>query len=349
MMGRHSYATRALAATLIGAIVGCGSGGSTEPAVAGNALIASKLATVAVGVATAGEGHSFFDNFLPCPRRGMIDYRNSPLGRLATFTGCDAGDGVIIDGSAELRWTVNGTDRSRITSIEIAGPLHVRDASGTTIDITSATVGDISFATTTDPLAPPSVDRFRYSSARVTLGGETFTPTDAANPANVFHPTLTIDALGSATIDQLSDADMKRLAYHGALALAATLFNETLETQRGDHTHTLPCGTMRVTIDRNRNLPVLDMNWNACDMGGGLLVSGIFTLDWSMFDATTGVIAMRLSGSATFGGGIPRVTVTRLDWSLSGIARFPASARLTMQISDGTRQRNLTVDLMLDD
>jgi hypothetical protein len=300
-------------------------------------------------VATAGEGHSFFDNFLPCPRRGVIDYRNSPRGRLVTFSGCDVGDGIVIDGSAELRWTADGTDRSRITSIEISGALHVRKPDGTTTDVTTATVGDISFVTTSDPLAPPSVDRFQYASARVTLGGETFTPSDEASPSRVFHPTLTIDALGSATIDQLSDADLRRLAYHGALVLAATLFNETLETQRGDHTHTLACGTTRVTIDRARNLPILEMNWNACDVGGGLFISGAFSLDWASFDPTTGALSMRLSGSATFGGGVPRVTVSRIDWSLSGIGSFPANARLTMQISDGTRQRSLSVDLMLDD
>jgi hypothetical protein len=181
------------------------------------------------------------------------------------------------------------------------------------------------------------------------LRGESFTPSDEASPARVFHPTLTIDALGSATIDQLTDADIKRLAYHGALVLAATLFNETLETQRGDHTHTLGCGTTRVTIDRARNLPVLDTDWSACDVGGGMLISGTFTLGWNTFDAATGALSMRLSGSSTFGGGLPRVTVSRVDWTLTGISSFPANAHLTMQISDGTRQRNLSVDLILDD
>lgn len=348
-MMRRSFATRMIVAAVTATVVGCGSGVSTEPIVVGNVLLASKLATVAVGVATAGEGHSFFDNFLPCPRRGIIDYRNSPRGRLATFSGCDAGDGIVIDGSAELRWTSAGADRSRITSIEIVGALRIRNADGTTTDVTSATIANISFVPASDPFVPPSVDRFQFASARVTLGGETLTPTDAADPARVFHPTITIDALGSATIDQLTDTDMKRLAYHGALALAATLFNETLETQRGDHTHTLPCGTMRVTIDRARNLPVLEMNWNACDMSGGLFISGTFTVDWTAFDPTTGALTMRVTGPATFGGGLPRVTITRLDWSLTGLASLPANARLTTQVSDGTRQRNLAVDLLLDD
>jgi hypothetical protein len=300
-------------------------------------------------VATGGEGHSFFDNFLPCPRRGVIDYRNSARGRMATFSGCDAGDGIVIDGSAELRWTSAGGDRTRISSIEIVGALRVRDADGTVTDITNATITNIGFAPTSDPGAPPAVERFQFATARVTVNGQTVTPNELADPVRVFHPALTIDALGASTIDQLTDADTKRIAYHGAMALAGTLFNETLETQRGDHTHTVPCGTTRVTVDRARNLPVLEMNWNACDAGGGLFISGAFTVDWTTFDPTTGALTMRLSGSATFGGGVPRVTLTRLDWSLTGLASLPANARLSMQISDGTRQRTLTADLLLDD
>ncbi len=333
------------AATLM--LCGCGAT-TTEPATA-NVAVASKLATVAVAVATAGEGHSFFDNFLPCARRGVIDYRNSARGRLATFSGCDTGDGIVVDGSAELRWTSAGADRSNIAAIEIAGALHIRDASGATTDVTSATIANISFTPPSDPFVPPSIDRFLYASSRVTIGSETFTPNELASPPRVFQPALTIDALGAATIDALSDADMKRLAYHGALRLAATLFNETLETQRGDHNHTLPCGATRVTVDRTRNLPTLDMTWNSCDLGDGLFVSGTFTVNWTVFDPNTGTLSMRVSGPATFGGGLPRTTVTRIDWSVTGIASLPANARVTMQISDGTRQRSFSADIVLDD
>jgi hypothetical protein len=337
----------ALRVTVIFCIIGCGT--STEPPASGNVAIASKLATVAVAVATAGEGHSFLDNFLPCPRRGVIDYRNSPNGRLATFSGCDAGDGIVIDGSAELRWTSAGADRSRISTIEIVGPLQVSEAGGGATTVNTATISNISFSAASDPFVPPSVERFQYTSARVVVNGESATPNELANPTRIFKPALTIDALGPGTIASLSAVDMKRLAYHGALRLVATLFNETLETQRGDHTHSLPCGTMQVTVDRVRNLPVLNMNWNSCDIGDGLFISGVFTVDWAAFDPNAGVLTMRLVGSATFGGGVPRTTVTQLDWSLSGISSFPANARMAMTVLDGTRQGSFLANLVLDD
>jgi hypothetical protein len=314
-----------------------------------NDAIASKLATVAVGVATAGEGHSFFDNFLPCPRRGVIDYRNSPTGRLATFTGCDAGDGIVIDGSAELRWTSAGADRSRLSTIEIVGPLQIRDETGAVTTVSGATISNISFSAATDPFAPPSVDRFQHTRAHVVVNGESAAPNELGDPSRVFRPSLTIDALGTGSVESLNAVDMKRLAYHGALRLVGTLFNETLETQRGDHTHAMPCGTTRVTVDRVRNLPTLDMSWNNCDMGDGLFVSGTFTVDWTTFDVQTGALTMRLVGSATFGGGIPKTTVTRLEWSLTGIGSFPANARIAMQASDGARQGTFTANLVLDD
>jgi hypothetical protein len=333
----------------LAALAACGGRASTEPSPTGNVAIASKLATVAVAVATAGEGHSFLDNFLPCPRRGVIDYRNSPRGRLATFSGCDAGDGIVIDGSAELRWTSAGGDRTRIPEIEIVGGLHVRDAAGSVTDIAAATISGITFTAASDPFVPPSVDRFQYASARVVIGGQSATPSEVAAPSRIFRPSLTIDAIGAVPIDALSDVDLRRLAYHGAMELVGILFNETTETQRGDHTHTLPCGTIRVTVDRVRNLPILDVAWNNCDVGEGLFISGMFTVDWTTIDLNTGALSMGVVGPVTFGGGMPRTTLTRLDWSLTGVSSLPANARITMQIADGTRQRTFVADLVLDD
>src|SRR5215216_4060620 len=81
---------------------------------------ASKVAVLSIAVATGDEGRAFFDNFIPCPRRGVIDYTNTPAGRRATFSGCDAGDGVVVDGDAEVRWVEAG-NRERIARIEVSG------------------------------------------------------------------------------------------------------------------------------------------------------------------------------------------------------------------------------------
>lgn len=338
-----------LAATALTAfVVGCGDAGSTAPLTSGNVSVASKLATVAVAVATAPEGTAFFDNFLPCPRRGVVDYRNSDHGRFATFSGCDVGDGIVIDGTAEVRWTSPGADRTHITTIDIPGPLHVTVVGGTPLDVGGITISSIAFSAAGSPFASPTVERFLYASARVTIAGETFTPSALADPARVFVTGLTLDALPAVPVDALTDADMKRLAYHVSVGLADILFNETEETQRGNHIHTFDCGTIRVTVDTVRNLPTLDMNWNACDVGEGLIMSGIFTVDWTQFDPQTGALAMRVVGSMTVGGGLPRTTLSRLDWSLSGIKTYPANAHMEMQIV-GDKQRSFSINLVLDD
>ncbi|MEP6495240.1 MAG: hypothetical protein ABJF01_21315 [bacterium] len=341
---------RGFGATLLLAcsLAACGDGTATAPLSHGNVSVASKLATVAVAIATASEGAGFFDNYLPCPRRGIVDYRNSDHGRLATFSGCDLGDGIVVDGSTELRWTTPGADRSRIVAIDIPGTLRVTTVGGQPLDVAGVSVSSIAFSAATIPNTPPAVERFQYALARVTIGDETFTPNALADPARVFVSGLSLDAIPAVTIDALTDADMKRLAYHAAIALAAVLFDET-EDVRASHIHTLRCGTIRVTADPVRNLPTLDMNWNACDLGQGLIISGSFTVDWAQFDVQTGAIAMRVVGPMTLGGGLPRTDLTRLDWSLSGVGAFPANAHMTMQIAGGGKQRSFSVNFVLDD
>jgi hypothetical protein len=341
---------RGLAATLLAAcaLIGCGDAGSTAPLTPGNVSVASKLATVAVAVAAAPEGAAFFDNFLPCPRRGVVDYRNSDHGRFATFSGCDVGDGIVIDGTSELRWTTPGADRTHIATIDVPGPLHVTTVGGAPLDVGGITISNIAFSAASNGGAFPAIERFLYASSRVTIAGETFTPNALGDPARVFVTGLSLDAIPPVPVDALTDADMKRLAYHVAVGLADILFNETEETQRGNHIHTFDCGTIRVTVDTARNLPTLDMNWNACDVGQGLIMSGTFTVGWTQFDAQNGALAMRVAGSMTVGGGLPRTTLTSLDWSLSGIKTYPANARMTMQIV-GDKQRSFSINLVLDD
>ncbi len=71
---------------------------------ADTALVASKLSVLALTIATGPRDRAFFDNFLPARARGVVDYRETNAGGSATFSGCDLGDGVVVDGMAELRW-----------------------------------------------------------------------------------------------------------------------------------------------------------------------------------------------------------------------------------------------------
>ena len=340
--------TSRLVVALLGLATACRGDGEVAAPQPVSALVASKLAVLAVGVATAPQGRSFFDNFLPCARRGVIDYRNTPRGRQATFSGCDAGDGVVVDGTAEVRWTGPGGNRDRIESIELIGPLYVRPTDGRSVldQVDRIEVRGITFA---DPQYP-SVESLATDVVRVTVAGVT-TPIDArARPDLIFHPSLAIDAIPNPgnSLAELTEADLKRIAYHGALAIARTLFNETLEIQRGAHTHTEPCGTMRVTPDA-ANLPRLDMTWTACDARHGLLVGGTFSTRWSEFAPQAGRMAMVVDGALTLGGGVPMVTLSRLEWAVSGLGSFPATIRIAGRLVSGAQQRTYAFDVLVDD
>jgi hypothetical protein len=312
------------------------------------ALIVSKVGIVAVASAIAPSGRSFFDNFLPCPRRGVIDYRESPRGRSITVTGCDVGDGVVLDGNAELRFTMSNGDRSTISSVELIGPITARVSGGNPQTIATVSLSNLSFG---PPASPQSLDGFNFAAARITYDGAT-TPLDArSTPANVFGPTLSIDAIPNPTgsLDALTEADMKYVAYHVAMSLARVLFNETLETARGDHRHDDACGSMIVTVDPVRRLPRLTMNWTRCPGGYGLFLSGNFSAEWSEFSQTSGRVTMIVTGSLTMGGGIPQTTVSRMEWTVSGISSFPANATIEGRLVNDRGDRRFSFKLVLDD
>ncbi|HEV2735684.1 MAG TPA: hypothetical protein VGV85_12640 [Longimicrobiaceae bacterium] len=328
---------------------GCSDGDATGPADRGRAeLVGSKLAVLAVAVATGPQGRSFFDNFLPCPRRGVVDYHNTPAGRRATFSGCELGDGVTVDGSAELRWTAPNADRRQVRRIELEGSLAVAVDGGAPVRVERLTVEGISFA---DP-ARPAVDGVELAALRVTLLGVTTTVDDRGAPRRLFQPEgLTIDAIPnpSNSLAVLTEADLKRIAYHGGMTLAEVLFNESLEIQRGEHSHQNACGTLGVVPDPATRRPHLTYAWSACPIGGGLFVEGAFTQRWTDLDPWTGRLAMVVQGRTTLGGGLPRVTLDRLEWSVSGVSSFPANARISGRLVAGAQERSFSFDLVLDD
>src|SRR5262245_10497903 len=75
--------------------------------------IATALSYIAFAVANGHEGTSFFDNFVPTPRRGIARYVNTPAGRSVTFSGCDLGHGIIVNGTGELVWVGPGLASTR--------------------------------------------------------------------------------------------------------------------------------------------------------------------------------------------------------------------------------------------
>jgi hypothetical protein len=348
-----------LAAIVVALLTGCGND-DDSPAGPGagsppeTSLVASKLAVLAVAVATGREGRSFFDNFLSCPRRGVVNYHNTIAGRRATFSGCDVGDGVTVDGTAELRWvgTNLSPDRSQLTRLELSGPLTVRGEEGGAADVDAMRVEGIAFRAPSPSDDEPAVDRLLIESLRVTVLGTTVGVDERGRPERLFQPTLELNTLPNPTnsLAVLTEADVKRVAYDAAMTLASILLNELIETQRGPHTHTEPCGTLRVTPDAARTTTRLEYAWTGCRLPGGLVLEGTFTQDVAPGTDLRDVLAMVVAGQITIGGGVPRTTLTRLEWTISGVRSLPANATIRGTLAAaGGQQRPFAFTVMVDD
>jgi hypothetical protein len=93
----------------------------------GGALMASKISAIAGTMALASSGRGVFDSFLACPRRGVIKYHESAGGRWVTINRCDTGAGIVVDGTAQLRYVIPDFDVSRLTQVELIGDVTHAD------------------------------------------------------------------------------------------------------------------------------------------------------------------------------------------------------------------------------
>jgi hypothetical protein len=347
------------AVVIVGLLTGCGDDDNSPAGPDGEAppetsLLASKLAVLSIAVATGPEGRSFFDNFLACPRRGVVNYHNTIAGRRATFSGCDVGDGVTVDGTAELRWVGANlsSDRSQLTRLELSGPLTVRGEGGGAADVDAMRVEGIAFRAPSPSDDEPAVNRLLIESLRVTVLGTTVAVDDRGTPERLFQPTLDLNTLPNPTnsLAVLTEADVKRVAYDAAMTLASILFDELIEIQRGPHTHTNPCGTLRVTPDAARTTTRLEYAWTGCPLPGGLVLEGTFTQDVAPGTDLRTALAMVVTGQLTIGGGVPRTTLTRLEWAIGGLGSLPANATIRgTLVAAGGQQRPFAFTLTVDD
>lgn len=295
---------------------------------------APRIAVTLVAVAAGDEGAGFLDNFLPCTRRGVITYSNTQWGRAASFSGCDLGDGVVIDGSGELRWAGPGLPAgerrpfcedfpapSCETAIGWAGELNVTLAGGSEFRLDELRIAGLVM----EPGQGLYPEGLRIWTAGlgltrldVTAGGATFRVEDPSLPGAVFGSDgMDIDAIPNPTgsLDALTSVDLERLALDPALALLAFLLNEVSEV-RGDHTHDLGCGTSVVTFDANQR-PLIQSDWSSCETLG-IFLSGTFSAEFGPdTDFRNGPVSMRVQGDLTLGGGIPKINLARLDWSVA--------------------------------
>jgi len=315
------------APVLIGVAVACGDE-TTGPDPAALALaerIAPRLAVMAFAVANGPQGRAFFDNALPCVRRGVVNYANTETGRAVTFAGCDVGDGLTLDGTGELRWGPSepaanreplcgfGTAEACAAGFTWAGELRVTVDGEPHVLTEGFTVSDI-VAAGTEPV--------ELQSLRVALEPAAVVVTEAGPLLDqIFDPTgidLGTIPNPSGSVATLSEADLRRIALHGAMDLAFFLLDETVESARGDHEHQMPCGTSGVTYDAEQ-LPHVTNAWSQCP-DRGLLFDGDFTMEWGRWELNGRelvAIRMDLTGSLTIGGGIPTIELTSLRWTVT--------------------------------
>lgn len=315
------------------------------PNAADRKLIVSKIAMVGVGIATASQGQGPFDNYVACPRRGIINFYNIPTGRAATLAGCDTGNGVVLDGTAEVRWADPRNRFAPMSAIEIVGAITVTTQSGAQSTVDRVNVTGIAFS----PM-PPALDRFNAGAVSIEAFGESYAFDNLALSANVFFPTtITIDQIpNSGGIGGLTETDLRRIAFQPARALARFLLDETFESNRGDHMHFSPCGTYH-TIPESGGFVRVEANLTNCEIGPGMYVTGVFTFRWTLFSDPD--LRMEITGSATFGGGVPRVTVDRLEWRMTGFVAGTAPYESTFSglLAAGAQTRPYSFKIMVDD
>lgn len=344
--GTPRVLTYALGALLMAAGAGCGNDGPSAPIVfgpGGGQVMATKLAALAVAIATGSEGGGPLDNFIGCTRRGVIDYTNIPAGRRASVAECNLGDSVVVDGDLEVRW-VSGGDRTRIGRLELVGPFTVRVAD-TVRTVSTAVVNNVAFAGG----LPPSLGTARLDQMRVTVFDSTFTPDARGGEQRVFGPFgLTLNSIPgtTGTPSSLAEEDARRIAFQlGSLFLAIVLD----ESGRPPHTHALGCGTIDVAPDPATDENIAHFQLSACDFGRELLVSGDFTMDLADATVTPDGATYVLEGPMTLGGGVARTMLSGFVWSIAIPGGLPGDATITLTLVDGQNRWEYNYTIPLDD
>jgi len=292
--------------------------------------IASRLGIALVGIALGPQVNRFHS--LPCPARGVIHYVRSGEGGLLTrFAGCDLGDGVEVHGQGRLWWPDPGPEygaEDRFCGfmtgpglptcpreLRWEGDLEVHLDGSSIPRLPGVRIDDLVIADEGGSF-PDDLD-FRsgvmgFVSMTVTLRDSVFSITDDTLPMMVFAPAgLTTSSIPNpeGSLDALTEADLARLTWDAFDLMERWLLNETLETQRGPHSHDLDCGTLEVGV--KENLAILHADWWSCEYRG-LLWSGDFHMRWNEFSEQ--VFDFSLEGELEIGGAVPRTLIERVHW-----------------------------------
>jgi hypothetical protein len=362
---------------VLGGLAACGGDDPLGPAGPGDPTpldverVAGRVGVAVLGVAVADDGAGPFDNAVPCPRRGVIDFSNTPTGRLATFSGCDVGDGLVVDGSGAIDWVGPGLEETRDQFCQVfaepgcatrfvwTGVLEVREASSTMPAVAfvldgfraediALTLGGVPFPDWMDL----QTGGLGFESMNVLTDGAEIPVDDPELPRSVFDiSTLGLGAIPnpSNSLDALTEADVKRLAYHTGMAIAFFLSDETFEVGRGEHTHQGVCGFSGVMFDPETSLPTITNQWTRCP-AGGVILDGTFVTILAELSESPGRLAVQIDGPLRIGGGVPDVTLSAWTWIMDGLPDLPGPARLsgTLRTASGA-VRSYDFELILDD
>ena len=298
-------------------------------------------------VAAASSGSGFFDNTMPCVRRGVINYHDIEQGRHAELVGCDLGAGVTIDGSGDFIWS--GTDQNNIESIAFSGDLAVTIDGQSTPALTDFTIDALSYSRSAE--ARTLGTRLQLTGMQVTLRGQTVTIDEATLPGYVFDSSsFTLATLANPGGDPvaLTATDQRRIALHAGMYFFRLFFGEALEASRGDHVHDDDWGTTSVTYDES-GIPTLTMSWSQLDYQG-TIVDGDFTVAVAgTIPPDFSTVPLVVSGDLALGGGLPEVHIERLDWTIEAPAELPGQARVFGDTVGATQAVPFDVAYTVDD
>ena len=332
---------------LVLALLGCDKSVIDPPLTSADAqLIAPRLATIAVAVAVGSQGRGFLDNFIPCGRRGIVNYYNSEGARTAEFAGCDVGGGVVIDGTASITWSgVRNQPVTNPTSVTLTGDLTVA-VNGSTTKVRELVVNNVRFTS-----QQPDMFRLIPDSLRIELAGGNYTSSSATSPRSILDPSnLTITTLPnpSGSLNTLTEADIKRLAFDAGLKLAWYLASNVRQEQPGPTAIQSACGVTHIAWDPQLVRTYFLHEWIECTLGAGLLVSGSFqhALPGPFFITTT--LPMIAEGSITFGGAVPIIHLTRFEWTIE-IPQMPGVAHISGLLQTSLQQREFSFNIYIDD
>lgn len=294
-------------------------------------------------------------NHFPCPRRGLAHHDGGAWSlRLVSFHGCDLGGGVVLEGEGSLRWPesspgapgfcaiasppVDGYGSSCATSLTWNGPL--------TISIDGRTVASMERVMLRIEWEPPvrpasarrgmvldsealdiDAQRIRVVSFEFDGDGRTVRVDEKALPRDLFDlTTMDLESIPnpSGSLNALTEVDLQRLVLDGVLrGLGVLLIDDAMESPRGDHEHEMEgCGSWFVKYTSDPPEMRVDNHWDRCrgtpKHGLGLVWDGTFTALLRWIPDPPGGLDLSIEGPLTIGGGVPKITTSRLLLHVEG-------------------------------